>query len=102
MKTTTSISVTKKLAKLTEQGIVRKNTIIYQWVNEMINGKTEFRPVYSQGSSWKNSTLFDRRNEFSALLTALKINYVSGNDAPKGGKTGAFVKITTKIKQVAN
>ena len=95
MKTLTKNSATKKLAKL---GISKKS-IVYGWINELIEGRKEFRPVYSQGSSWKHSSLFDRRVEFTTILKAMGIEFVSGNDAPKGGKTGAFIKITTKIRK---
>ena len=67
-------------------------------MNDLIEGRKEFRPVYSQGSSWKHSSLFDRRAEFTKILDLLSIEYESGNDAPRGGKTGAFIKIITKIK----
>ena len=99
MKTLTKNSATKKLAKLVATKEISKNSIVYGWINELIEGRKEFRPVYSQGSSWKHSSLFDRRVEFTTILKAMEIEFVSGNDAPKGGKTGAFIKITTKIRK---
>ena len=36
--------------------------------------------------------------ELTNVLNQLGIEFTKGNDAPRGGKTGAFVKITTKIK----
>lgn len=56
-----------------------------------------FRPVYSQGSSWKHSTLVDKTMELKGVLDKLGIEYTEGNDAPKGGRTGKFIQVTTKI-----
>lgn len=98
MKTILKTSAEKKLAKLVSEKKVNTTSIVYGWVNELIAGKKEFRPVYSQGSSWRHSSLFDRRAEFTFLLNAMGIEYKSGNDAPKGGQTGAFILITTKVK----
>ena len=98
MKTTSKASVEKKLAELVTEKKITKSSIVYGWIKELIGGKKEFRPVYSQGSSWKNSSLFDRRTEMTTILNAMKIEYKSGNDAPRGGQTGAFIQITTKVK----
>lgn len=94
MKTTTINSLKKRIQKAN----INKTTIVYGWVNEILTGKKEFRPVYSQGSSWKHSTLFDRTREFSATLDILKLEYKIINDAPRGGKTGVKLTIITKIK----
>ena len=99
MKTLTKNSAEKKLAKLAANKEIYKTSIVYGWINELIEGEREFRPVYSQGSSWKYSSLFDRTVEFTNILKAMGIEFVSGNDAPKGGRTGAFIKITTKIRK---
>lgn len=99
MKTLTKNSAEKKLAKLVANKEISKTSIVYGWVNELIEGKKEFRPVYSQCSTWKYSSLFDRRLEFTKILNAMGIEFVSENDTPKGGKTGAFIKITTKIRK---
>ena len=99
MKTLTKNSAEKKLSKLVANKEISKSSTVYGWVNELINGRKEFRPVYSQGSSWKYSSLFDRRDEFTKILKAIGVEFISGNDAPKGGKTGAYIKITTKIRK---
>ncbi|MFH2029672.1 MAG: hypothetical protein ABIJ40_03480 [Bacteroidota bacterium] len=98
MKTISKVSAEKKLQKLVSEKKLAKKSIVYGWINEMIAGEKEFRPVYSQGKSWKYSSLFDRRIEFSNILKLMGIEYVSGNDAPKGGRTGAYIRINTKIK----
>ena len=98
MKPLKKTSAQKKLAKLVLEKKLSKRSIIYSWVNELIAGSKEFRPVFTRGSSWKYSTLFDKRDEFTNVLYLMKIEYTSGNDAPRGGRTGEFIIITTKIK----
>ncbi len=100
MKTTTNIAIESKLSKLVDNKLINKSSIVYGWIKEIQSGKNNFRPVYSQGSSWKHSTLFDRRMEFIKVLNLLKISFVQGNDAPRGGQTGAYLNVTTKVKQL--
>ena len=100
MKKTSNIAIESKLSKLVDNKLINKSSIVYGWIKEIQSGKSKFRPVYSQGSSWKNSTLFDRRMEFTKVLNLLKIEFVQGNDAPQGGQTGAFLNIITKVKQL--
>ena len=98
MKSTSAAQIEKKLAKLVDSKVVNKTSIIYGWVKEIIGGNKVFRPVYSQGSSWKHSSLFDRTFEFTNILKMLDIEYTLTNDSPRGGKIGALLTITTKIK----
>jgi len=51
------------------------------------------RPIISQGSSWKHSSLCDETFHITMWLDANSISYTQGNDAPKGGKTGNFIKL---------
>lgn len=97
MKTTKLSVIEKKMQKLVDEKKIRKGSKVYQWIVRMKNGEI-FRPVYSKGSSWKYSSLFDKRNELKNVLNKLGIEYIEGNDAPKGGQTGALIKVTTKIK----
>lgn len=96
MKTTSKTVLLSKIAKLETP---KKGSIARDWLIEIANGKKTIRPVYSQGSSWKHSSLHDRRYEIETPLKKLGIEYQTGNDAPMGGKTGAFLRITTKIYQ---
>ncbi len=97
-KTLSKGTAEKNLAKLVADKKLNKTSVVYRWISEMLNGETFFRPVYSQGSTWNGSCLFDRQDDFTNVLNMLRISYETGNDAPRGGKTGAFVKIATKIK----
>jgi len=98
MKTLTKLSADKKLTKLVAEKRLSKTSIIYGWINEMIAGKKLFRPVYSQGTNWNSSSLFDRTVEVDIILKLMGVEYLIGNDAPRGGKTGSFIKISTKLK----
>lgn len=97
MKTTKKSQLEKKIEKLVSEKKLSKSNTIYTWLFYIVNGQKMFRPVYSTGSSWKHRSLHDRRVEFKTILNMLKIEYIEGNDAPKGGQTGAFISITTKI-----
>jgi hypothetical protein len=89
MKTST---LSKRIAKLD----LRKNTLVYGMINNLATNDI-LRPVFSQGSSWKHSSLVDKSQELIAVLTILKLKFETGNDAPRGGQTGYFVKIITKL-----
>jgi hypothetical protein len=93
MKSTTSIILSKKIAALN----LTSNSIVGNMLNNLSTNQV-LRPVYSQGSSWKHSSLIDKSFELKQTLDKLGIEYIVGNDAARGGKTGYFVKITTKIK----
>jgi hypothetical protein len=99
MKSTTTTQIAKRIEKAIAAKQIRKGTIVHEWLQSIVIGKViNFRPVYTQGSSWKHSSLINKQSELAAALTAIKLSFTSGNDAPRGGKTGAFIRITTKIK----
>ena len=97
MKTTSTLVLAKKIEKLVATKELSKNSLIYGWINDMAQGEKVFRPVYSQGSSWKHSSLIDKTKEFTDILKKLRIEYSTTNDAPRGGKTGFRIDISTKI-----
>jgi hypothetical protein len=97
MKTTKSSALTKRIDKLVASKQLRKGSILLQWLRLITEGETVFRPVYSQGSTWKHSSLIDKRGELIEALQRLKLEYIASNDAPRGGQTGEKIQITTKI-----
>ncbi len=97
MKTTKNTVLAKKVQKLVEAKRLNKTSLVYGWLNEVVNGSTQFRPVFSQGNSWKNSSLVDKTREFEAALRLLGLNFLTVNDAPRGGKTGVRIDIVTKV-----
>lgn len=96
MKTTKSTSLAKRIEKLVSTKELSKNSLVYGWVSNLSTNEV-LRPVFTQGSTWKHSSLVDKTNELTKVLRLLSIEFITGNDAPRGGKTGVFVKITTKI-----
>jgi len=97
LKTITKTSLINKLNKLTTDKILTKNSLVYIWLKNLTNKNNIIRPVFSQGSTWKHSTLIDKSDELINILRRLKISYSSGNDAPRKGKTGYYIEINTKI-----
>ena len=94
MRTTSNKVLAKKIDRLE----LKKNSLVYSWTISILTGETTFKPVFSQGSTWKHSSLIDKSIEFQAVLVSLGLNFNTYNDAPRGGKTGVTIKITTKIK----
>ena len=97
MKTTKQTVLAKKVQKLVEAKTITKNSLVYKWISEIIDGKKEFRPIFTQGSTWKNSSLVDKSVEFETVLRNLNIDFSISNDSPRGGKTGYRFDINTKV-----
>lgn len=55
------------------------------------------RPVYTSGTGRFTSNQ-DHTLAICKLLALLGIKYVSGNDSPRGGLTGNYIRILTKIE----
>ena len=92
LKSTKRTVLVQKMNKLN----VSKNSLVYGWVYALQSNEV-LRPIFSQGSTWKHSSLIDKSKELTDLLRELNISFSTGNDAARGGKTGYFVKINTKI-----
>ena len=56
------------------------------------------RPCWTSGSG-RFTTNLDHEDTICAALDLLKIKYQVGNDAPRGGATGKYIKILTKIEE---
>jgi hypothetical protein len=55
------------------------------------------RPCYVSGSG-RFASNQDHTLEVKYILDMLKIKYEFGNDAPRGGLTGNYIKILTKLE----
>jgi len=97
MKTTKKSVLVKKINKLVETKELNKNSLVFGWIFSIVQGEKEFRPVFTQGSTWKHSSLVDKTREFETILRKLNISFSTTNDAPRGGKTGVRIDILTKI-----
>lgn len=56
------------------------------------------RPCYTSGSGRFTSNQ-NHTCEVKRILDLLKVKYESGNDAPRGGETGNWIKIITKLEK---
>ena len=92
LKTTKRSALNAKIEKLN----FAKNSIVSNMIKNLNTGD-KLRPVYSTGGSWRFSSLKDYRVELEKTLRALGISFETGNDATRGGRTGYYVQITTKI-----
>jgi hypothetical protein len=98
MKSTTLKNRFEKIENLS------KNSKSYQVVNNLISNNHDsmifgnlIRPCHTSGKGRFTSNL-DYTSSIKYLLTEIGIKYESGNDSARGGKTGSFIKIITKIQ----
>lgn len=69
----------------------------YEEVVELLNNPHRImRPIYWRG---KGDSLHDSHEALEKGLSLLGIDYEVGNDAPRGGLNGYFVKLTAKGKR---
>jgi len=54
------------------------------------------RPCYTSGHG-RFTAILDYTADICHIFDLLKVKYEVGNDAPRGGQTGKFIKILTKI-----
>ena len=101
MKATTLI---KRLQHAAEVKKVSKSSNAYRLVMEYANGVLEhgcnfaIRPCHTSGSGRFTKNI-DRTFEVCALLDVLAVQYETGNDSMRGGLTGNYIQITTKMVQ---
>lgn len=88
-----------RLERLAREKRVNKTSsaykLIIEWLNDCDNDKV-IRPCWTSGRGRFCKNL-DYTVNVKFLLNSLGISYVCGNDAPRGGLYGTFIKITTKI-----
>jgi hypothetical protein len=70
--------------------------MIKQWI---IDGEP-IRPCYTSGRG-KHTSNVDRSGEVERILKVLNLKFTTGNDAPRGGLTGNWIKVQgSKMKPV--
>lgn len=65
---------------------------IHNWVLGLSNGI--FRPVSCRHNG-RHSRNINNTNKYLSLLQEMNIKYETGNDAPRGGECGNYIKITS-------
>lgn len=69
----------------------------YEEVMELLkNPNRVMRPIYWRG---KGDSLHDSHEALEYGLAILGVDYETGNDAPRGGLNGYYVKLTAKGKR---
>jgi hypothetical protein len=92
----TRSTIAKRLAKFTGS----KSSIAYQVAKKLATGENKsniIRPVHTSGSG-RFTTNLDYTFDCKNILTFLKLKFETGNDSPRGGLTGNYIKIITIIK----
>ena len=94
-------------ARLAKRYTGSKSTIAYRIVKDIINGTNDtftirkdgtIRPCYTSGTGRFTSNQ-DHTASTMELLNLIGLKYTSGNDAPRGGATGQWIKVATKIER---
>ena len=95
MKATTILERLERAAKLQ---MVNRTSCAYKLVKQAAeNENPTIRPVWTSGRGrfCKN---MDYTKDVTNLLSVLRIRYIVGNDAARGGLTGNFVEIKHLVK----
>lgn len=91
----------KKQNTMNTQNITAaKNSIAYKVAMDLVNNTSKsnmvygdiIRPCYTSGSGRFTSNQ-DHTTIICKTLTEMGLSYTTGNDSPRGGKTGNFIKI---------
>lgn len=68
---------------------IRKGSYKYEIALEIVRGKRMHTVLNGTKWGWKEYT-----NDVVLILNNLGVNYLVGNDAPRGGKLGTFVEVS--------
>lgn len=82
------------IKKRLEKQAINKSAASYRLLTEWLNaeGNNVIRPCWPSGRG-RFTTNLDYTQQLANLLTMLKVQYIAGNDAARGGKCGNFIKI---------
>ena len=82
------------IRKRLEKANVNKGTAAYKLLINWFDadGNNVIRPCWTSGRG-RFTTNLDYTQQLEDILTLLKVRYIVGNDAPKGGKCGNYIYI---------
>lgn len=76
----------------------RELAVKYEWIlsNLISDANTIFRPFH-----WRNygASASDKTQDIHTVLQALRLSYIDGNDAPRGGRDGDYIVLTSNAKK---
>lgn len=79
---------------LTKTGTIK---VKYQLVIDLLKNPSRIlRPTQWRTPHGRHWSLFDKSSDIKEGLKILKVDYEEGNDAPRGGITGNYIKLTKK------
>jgi len=80
-----------------DQSLKKRYLDILLWNGSLLIDKK----IYPKRWGHKYKTLVDNSDKYIDILNALKLKFSTGNDAPRGGKEGDYIKISKKaIKKI--
>lgn len=86
-------TILKRLEKLASEKRVNKTSSAYKLIVSVCQtGNAVIRPCWTSGKGRYCSNL-DYTADTRCLLEMLRVGYEFGNDAPRGGLTGNYIKI---------
>lgn len=82
------------IQKRLEKANVNKTTSAYKLLTNWLSkeGNDIIRTCWTSGRGRYTSNM-DYTADFERLLTTLRVRYERGNDSPRGGLTGNYIKI---------
>lgn len=86
------------IEKRIEENLFTKKGTLKNTYWEVIFWLTTYNTKRAYPKSWKNSwaKLIDKSPKYEFVLRTLGIDYVTGNDAPRGGQEGFYFELTAK------
>ena len=91
-------TIEKRIAEnlMTKKGELMKKYGEPLWWLRLCNRRAYPCRLMQNGSHFR---LEDNRKDYFEMLTALGIDYTTGNDSPRGGATGFYIELTAKGKR---
>ena len=72
------------------------------YLTSLARGERVHLKIWARGQK-SHMTLIDRSPRIKEVLNKAKISYTIGNDAPRGGQEGYFLKLTDRgLRQIRN
>lgn len=83
-------TIQRRLKKANANKCAASYRLLTEWLNT--EGNHVIRPCWTSGRG-RFTTNLDYTQQLENLLTLLKVRYIVGNDAPRGGKSGNYIYI---------